>query len=476
MADQLTPLDATFLELEDADESAHMHIGGLLVFEPVGGGGAPPLDAVCEHLAGRIAALPRYTQRLSDRHTSGLHWPEWVHDERFDMSAHVRRAALPAPGGEDELMEWAGDYWSHRLDRRRPLWEIVVVEGLEGGRWAMCTKTHHCMVDGVGSVDAAHLLLDVSPEPSEPPRRGLPAPGRRPGWIARHAPDAVVHAAERAAKVALHPRQALHSARGLAEVLVRDELIAAPRSSLNVPIGTARRYRSVRVPVGELKAVKRELGGTLNDVVLAVVAGGMRRLLLERGEDPPPRGLRAMVPVNVRAGAEQLELGNRITSLFLHLPVAEPEPLQRYAAARAEAAAGKSGRAGDGAAALLDVTGQLPPVAHSLLARSMYASRLFNVTVTNVPGPQLSLYAFGARMLHADALVPLAAEHAVGVAVLSYDGELSFGLIADRDAVPDIDVLARGIAASIEELRLITQRDGGVQRMPEAAARATMGS
>ena len=204
----LSPLDATFLELEEADVTAHMHIGGVLVFDPLPGGGTPTLTRLRRHLERRLDALPRYRQRLSSRTTGGLHWPSWVPDERFDIAAHVTRAALPKPGGERELLAWAADFWSHRLDRGRPLWRIVLLEGLAGGRWALVTKTHHCLVDGVGSVDAGTVLLDAEPKPGRDaagaagasraraaqrraPLRRLagPADGRHRGGRRRRAPS-----------------------------------------------------------------------------------------------------------------------------------------------------------------------------------------------------------------------------------------------------------------------------------------------
>lgn len=458
MSEHLTPLDATFLELEEADESAHMHIGGLLVFDPLPGGGAPSLDAVRRHLDERLGALPRYWQRLSEARTGGLTWPSWIHDEHFELADHVHRAVLPPPGGEPELTEWVSEYWSHRVDRHRPLWDTVLVEGLEHDRWALCTKTHHCMVDGVGSIDVGHLLLDVDPSHPEPPRPQRATPRKPSPGIAGRVSGAVAKAARQGAGAALHPLRMLERSRALAELIVRDELIAAPRASLNVPIGTLRRYQSVHVPLEDLKAVKRALGGTVNDVALTVVAGGLRRLLTSRGEQLPAQGLRAMVPVNVRDTSEQLALGNRITSLFLHIPVAEADARRRYELVHGDAEGAKSGSQGIGAETLIELTGQMPPVVHSALARSLYASRLFNLTITNVPGPQLPLYALGARMVRVDALVPLAAEHCVGVAILSYAGDVSFGLIADRDTVPDLDVLAHGIRDSIAELRRVAAR------------------
>ena len=472
MSEQLSPLDATFLELEESDESAHMHIGGLLVFDPAVGRGPPTLPELCEQLEQRLPTLPRYADRLSAAHTGGLQWPAWEPDPGFDISAHVRRAALPAPGGDRELLEWVSDYWSHRIDRGRPLWEVVLLEGLPEGRWALVTKTHHCMIDGVGSVDASHLLLDPSPDatesrPAAPAPPGEPGERNGPGFWPVELVRGGVHAGAGVAKAGLdaarHPRhlaEAFQRSAALAELIVRDELIAAPASSLNGPIGTRRRFDMVEVPLEVLKDVKNALGGTVNDAVLAVTSGALRRLLLSRGEEPPSDGLRAMVPVNLRASGDELAAGNRITSLFTRLPVAEVDPLVRYRRAAGEAEALKSGSQALGGETLIDLAGHAPPVLHAFIARSLFATRLFNVTVTNVPGPQMPLYAFGARLVRIAPLVPLAADHALGVAVLSYDGRVTFGLNADFDSVPDLDVLREGIERSVAELTEMAEHAG----------------
>src|ERR1039457_638303 len=300
MNKHLTPLDATFLELEEADESAHMHIGAIMVFDPPPNGAPPPsCEELSRPLASRFEQLPRYGQRLSEQHTGGLSWPEWEDDPAFDMGRHVTRAAIPAPGGDQELQAWASGFFSQRLDRRRPLWEMVIVEGLAGGRWALASKTHHCMVDGVGSVDVGHLLLDPAPDaadgdpaPPPPPTQGgddPPSPsdasrtttGGRPsvpgplaslahGWAGLLPVDTILHAAQMGAHGVLHPREALGNARAALNMIVREELHAAPRTSLNGPIGTLRRFAVVRVPLADLKEIKRSLGGTINDIVLTV--------------------------------------------------------------------------------------------------------------------------------------------------------------------------------------------------------------
>ena len=253
----------------------------------------------------------------------------------------------------------------------------------------------------------------------------------------------------------------MRRSRALAEVLIRDELIAAPATSLNEPIGAARTLAVIEVPLDELKEIKRSLGGTVNDVVLAVTAGGLRRLFEHRDEALPRAGVRAMVPVNIRTAAERLALGNRITSLFVHLPVAEPDPQRRYELQLDEAERLKAGTQGMGSREIIDLAAHAPPVIHTFLARSLFATRLFNLTITNVPGPQMPLYAFGSRLRAVWPLVPLAAEHALGLAVLSYDGRVFFCLNAARDSVPDLDQVADGIAAAIAELTELAQPADG---------------
>ena len=493
MSKHLTALDATFLELEQADESAHMHIGGVLVFDSLPDGGPPSREQLCQHLLSRLGQLPRYRQRLSEPHTGGLSWPEWQDDPAFDIGRHLTRTALPAPGGYEELTEWASGFFSQRLDRHRPLWEMALVEGLADGRWALAHKTHHSMVDGVGSVDVGHLILDATPdaEPAAPSSDAEPAAASSPscasGASSSHTPssldanrststgghptapgllawmahagagllpvETIVHAAEMGAHGVLHPRDALRSARSALAMIVSEELHAAPRTSLNVPIGTRRRFDVVRVPLADLREIKSSLGGTVNDVVLTLTTSGLRALLASRGESLPAGGLRAMVPMNVRVASEHLALGNRISSLFLELPVAQADPVRRYHETVARSVSLKSaGQQAAGTTAVIAIAGLAPPVLHATIAQALYATRLFNVTITNVPGPKQTLYAFGAPLREVHPLVPLAAQHAVGVAALSYDGNVFFGVVADRDTVPDLEVLLSALGASVKEL------------------------
>ena len=455
MTQPLSALDATFLELEEADRTAHMHVGGVMVFDQLPEGGAPGLEALRDQLERRLAVLPRHFERLSRSTAGGLSWPHWERDEHFAIEAHVRRAALPAPGDDAELLDWAAEFYSVRLDRTRALWEMVVVEGLAGGRWALATKTHHCMVDGISAMDVGRVLLDAAPKPAEPP----PAePPRAPA--ARHhralgVAAAPLHALRTGAELALRPqlaKEAFDGARGLVELLVRDEIQAAPQTSLSVPLCEHRRLATQTVRLGDLRRIKAALGGTVNDVVLALVTGGLRRLLLARDEALPAAGLRAMVPVDIRSAGQHLALGNQVSSLFVWLPVGRADPLKRYEDVRDEARMRKAGHQAAGGRALVELGGLAPPLVHAVAARTVFATRLFNVTVTNVPGPQMPLYAMGARLRRIIPIVPLAAEHALAVAALSYDGDVCLCVNADRDAVPDVDELIGGMADELDAL------------------------
>jgi WS/DGAT/MGAT family acyltransferase len=434
-AAHLTALDSTFLELEQADPSAHMHIGAVLVFE---GADAPTVARLARRMARRIDRVPRFRHRLSQPTVTGLRRPRWVEDPRFQPAAHLRRAALPAPGGRAELLEWAGEFYSRRLDRRLPLWEMVIVEGLQDGRWALATKIHHCLVDGVGSVDIASLYEDgaharTSGHADEPLRMTL-AP------VVAGSIDAL-----------LHPRRTARRMEALVKLVVREEIAGAPHCSLNEPIGEHRRLGVVHTTLGDVRTIRRAFGGTVNDVVLTVVTTGMRDLLLARGEDPPEAPLRAMVPVNVRS-ADDGALGNRVSSRFVELPVSEPDLQRRHARIVSASAAAKGGHQDSGARTLLELAEHLPPALHGIFARSLFGTRLFNVTITNVPGPSRAPRLFGSTLSEVMPIVPLAAEHAVGVAVVSFAGGLTFGINADRDTVVDVEVLVRGIQRALTEL------------------------
>jgi WS/DGAT/MGAT family acyltransferase len=453
MSEQLSMLDTMFLELEQADDAAHMHIGAALVFDPPAGVPVPTIEELRADLGDRLGALPRFAQRLSDVHAGPLTWLTWEPAGPFDPGAHVRHATLPSPGDAAELRDWLGDFWSHRLDRHRPLWEMVLLDGLAGGAWALVTKTHHCLVDGVGSIDVAHLLLDAAAETA--PRAPVPLPAGEPADGGRFwaSPGLLLRGVRAGAGAARHPRRTLEQARAAAELVVREEVIPAPTTSLNRPLTGARRYAAVRFDLADLKAVRERRGGTINDVVLALCAGGVRRLLLARGETPPAGGVRAQVPVNVRASGHEHALGNELTSLFVELPVDEADPLIRYERLRLRAQAHKAGPERTGGRAIVGLADLGPPLAGGLVARAMFGTaRMFNLTVTNVPGPRERFYAFGSPLVDVLPLVPLFSGHTVGIAVVSYAGGIEFGLNADRVAVPDLDVLADGIRLSLGEL------------------------
>ncbi len=458
MGEQLSMLDTMFLELEQFDETAHMHIGAALIFDPLPGGGTPDITEFRDYVRGRVGILPRFAQQLSGRHAGPLRWLTWEPAKAFNLDAHVHRATLPAPGGEAELHEWLGDFWSHRLDRHRPLWEMTLLDGLEKGRWALATKTHHCLVDGVGSVDIGNALLDTSPEapPSHPqPLQGgeeeLGEQGTGRFWLS---PGLVLRGARAGVGAALHPRESLDRMRAAAELIVREEVIGAPQSSLNGPMSGTRLFATVRLDLADVKATKTRLGGTVNDVVLALCAGGLRHLLLSRGDALPESNLRAQVPVNIRSEDQEHALGNELTSLFVELPVTEADPIARYRRVVERAEQLKAGSQRAGGKTIVDLADMGPPLAGALLARSMFGgTRMFNLTITNVPASPQRLYAFGAPLVEILPLVPLFAGHTIGIAVVTYAGQMVFGLNADRMAAPDVEVLAEGIKRSFSELR-----------------------
>ena len=470
MADVLSALDETFLELEELDPGALMNIGAILVFDSLPEGGAPTLSELRASRLEQLGQLPRYMQRLSCTRTGRFARPCWEPAERFDIADHVYHAALPAPGGDRELFEWTGEFFSHPLDRTKPLWELVLIEGLEGGRWALASKIHHCLVDGVGSAGMMDVTMSRSRERAAPvveapwvAPKGEPSHHRvdpvvQTATAAAHAGSAVVHAA-------LHPRDALARSRSLASLLVREGLSGAARTSLNVPIGQGRRFALVRVPLVDLKEIGRRLGATVNDVALAACASGLRRLLIERDEQLPGRGVRAMVPVNVRDASDRSGLGNRVSSVFVELPVAEPLAAVRLRRIHEATSQLSASQAATGPTALLDLAELAPPVVvRAALARTAFSTRLFAITITNVPGPRETLYAFGAPLREVHPIVPLAAEHAVGIAIFSYDGLVTLGINADARSMHDLDVLVRGIEHGIDELRpAVNLQSGGVR-------------
>jgi WS/DGAT/MGAT family acyltransferase len=461
VSDRLSALDVSFLYLETP--TTPMHVGGVAIFAPPQSSEPFDYDALCDLVAHRIAAVPRYRQvvRWVPGHLAN---PVWVDDEDFDISYHVRRSALPRPGSADQLRELVGRVQSRQLDRNRPLWEIYLVEGLADGRFAIITKTHHAMVDGVSAVDVGALILDDSPAPPDDLPSDSWLPGPAPSGLSLVA-DAIVDNLRRPSQVVETLRTGVTDARATAEralgtaagvlATVRTSLRPAPASALNATVGEQRRYGMAATALDDYKRVRKAHGGTVNDVVLATVAGALRTWLLTRGESvTPATTVRAMVPVSVRTGEQTGTLGNRVSAIFVDLPVGEASPLVRLHRVSYAMKAHKDSGQSVGADALISLSGFAPPTIHAAAARlgARMTRRLFNVVVTNVPGPQFALYAAGAQMLECYPVVPLAKEQAVTVGLTSYNGGVYYGLNADRDAMPDVDVIALCIEESLGEL------------------------
>jgi WS/DGAT/MGAT family acyltransferase len=384
--------------------------------------------------------------------------PIWVDDIHFDIGYHVRLTALPRPGSRAQLLALTARVQSQLLDRARPLWELWFVEGLENGQVALLQKTHHAMVDGVSGVDVATVLLDLAPhvEVIDPP-----------AWIPQPEPTAAKLLADTLVERTTEPTEIARSVRGLARTPRRaaDEaaklaravrsLVAesplAPRTSLNVPVGRARRFTGVRIALDDVATIRREWGGTVNDVVLTVVAGALRRRLTARGEELP-EVMRVLCPVSLRDDSQRMELGNRVSALFVDVPIAEPDPFMRLAAISMNTRQLKAADQSSATAALLDLGEYVAPNLLGLAARLVQHQPFVNLVVTNVPGPDFPLYCLGARLLEAYPMVPLSRNLSLGVAILSYCGQLHVGLLAAAEAWPDLEELAADLEAAVVEL------------------------
>jgi len=453
--DRLSGLDSSFLHLER--DSAHMHVAACMVFE----GPPPSYGELLTHVQSRLHLVPRYRQRLAFV-PAGQGRPVWVDDPHFKLGFHVRHTALPRPGCEEELRRLAGRVFSQPLDRDRPLWELWLVEGLAGERFALLSKTHHALVDGISGVDIVTVLFDASPEP-------MPVAPPEQEWVARPLPSRAQLLADALLERATVPRELLYGAqaalrapRAIAERAVAAlagvgamawaGLRPAPPSPFNVRIGPHRRFTWVRADLGQFKAIKNALGGTLNDVVLAVVTGALGRYMRMHGHSTDGVELRAMVPVSVRADVERGALGNRVAAMWAPLPVGVLDPVARLRTLSEDMRAVKESGQAVGAGVLTTLSGFAPPTILSQAARLQARQRLFNLVVTNVPGPQRPLFVLGRELAAIYPMVPLAENTALGIAILSYNGQLNFGLIADFDALADLDALADELRAEIVEL------------------------
>jgi len=457
--ERVGPQDASFFYLETPN--VHQHVGGLQVLDPSSRpDGRLPFGDVVRLIQSRLHLIPRFRQRAV-RPPLPLALPVWLDDPAFDIAFHVRRAALPAPGGRTELQEFVQRVTSRPLDHTKPLWELYVIEGMQDGLAALLTKVHHAMIDGVAAMDIASVVFDTTPQPRTvrvPPWRPQPWPSTADLVMGAFRAE-ILHPLQTltdAARTAFDaPARAAHLAggvlSGIAETLGAG-LPASP-SPLNRPVGPNRRFAMTEAPLQEFKDIKNALGATVNDVVLAAVAGGLNRWLRERREPVRGRTLRAMVPVSVRLPEDPSGMGNRLSSLFVDLPVGSMGPKRRLALIREVTKNLKESRQVVGAEFLMNIGAWAPPTIHALAARLAARARFFNLVVSNVPGPQIPLYVAGARLLGAYPLMPLAGGTGLSVAVTSLAGTMAFGLVGDWDTIPDIDVLATGVADSIEELR-----------------------
>ena len=453
--DRLTAMDASFLHLEDA--SSHMHVASVMLFD----GDPPPYDELLDSIGRRLHLVPRYRQKLAFV-PFGQGRPRWVDDPHLNLRYHVRSTALPSPGSEDQLRNLAGRVFAQQLDRDKPLWEIWLVEGLADGGFAMLSKTHHALVDGISGVDIMTVLFDTSPEPAAPPD-----PGQR--WLPRPEPsraellgEALVERATVPGELARTVRAVFRGPRQVAEGVVNAAagvgamawagLNPAPDSAYNGDIGPHRRFTWVRAELDEVKAIKNELGGTVNDVVLSSVAGALGAHMRRRGQTTDGLELKAMVPVSVRTDTERGQLGNKVAAMMAPLPVWCQEPVARLDIVHEEMKHLKEGGQAVGAQVLTDLTRFAPTTVMAQASRLMARQRMFNLVVTNVPGPQFPLYLMGREATDPFPMVPLAKGQGLGIAIMSYNGKMNFGLVGDYDILHDIDELAEDLHDVLAEL------------------------
>jgi WS/DGAT/MGAT family acyltransferase len=460
----MTPLDASFLHIEDS--VTHMHIGSVSIME----GPPPGYDALRRMVESKLPMVRRYRQ-VARRVPFDLGRPVWVDDPYFNIEYHLRHTALPRPGRDTELRALVGRLMAQQLDRARPLWEMWIVEGLEDEQWAVVSKVHHCMVDGVSGSDLLGLILDIArqPEITEPPPwiPALPPTG----WeLAAEAMTDMLTSPFELARMARArtrvPRRALVQIADFASGLkaTAGTMRGSSSSSLNGPIGPHRRWSATSVPVADIKTVRQNLGGTFNDVVLAAITGGFRHLLETRGESTECP-LRSLVPVSVRQrdGRGRVvgdgTMANRVSAVFAELPIHIADPAGQLQAVSEQMSGLKESKQALAGEAMTSLTGFAPPILLSLAGRlgTKISQKTINTVTTNVPGPQIPLYAAGRRMLKVFPYVPLGIQMRLGVAIFSYDGVVSFGITGDYDSTADIDVLAEGIRSAMAELLELSQ-------------------
>ena len=471
--DRLTATDASFLAQEGP--VAHMHVGALLIFE----GPPPGYEDFCNQIRARLHLVPRYRQKLAVPPLETGR-PLWVDDPNFNLEYHVRHTALPAPGSEEQLRALAARVHSQRLDRSKPLWETWLVQGLEGNRFALISKTHHALIDGIAGVDLSTVLFDLAPVPKPLPHEGEP-------WVPQREPSAAQLAARgvkglirtpfeltgRALAAATRPTDTLEAAReaveGLGEV-VWAGLNPAPETPLNVPIGPHRRFVFVRNELADFKLVKDTFGGSVNDVVLTVVAGALRRWLRGRGVRTEGLELRALVPVSIRTEDQRHTGGNRLAAMRGPLPVYIEDPVARLRVVKQAMDGLKDSKQAVGAEVLAGVQNFAPPTILAQASRLNFSTRLFNLIVTNVPGPQVPLYLLGRELQDVFPVAFLPRDHALAVAIMSYDGGIDFGLLGDYDTMADLDELGTFLDESLGELVAAAKARGKAQPKKKRAA------
>jgi WS/DGAT/MGAT family acyltransferase len=445
---RLSALDDSFLAVENP--SAHMHVGWAAAFRGPEGGHAPRFDELRDHIASRLTRAPRFRQRIASV-PFGLNAPTWVDDERFDVDRHVLRS------NATRLRDLADACMSTQLRRDRPLWQVCIADRLEDGRIGLVGKVHHCMVDGIAAVELGSLLLDPSPDPP-PAESDRWQPSETPG-AARRLLGGVIDLVKEQSALATRPAKLLRSPGrigGLVEPVrrVRDALSESlrpsePREPVNQPITGARHLAWFSRPLEDLKRIGRPLGASVNDVLLAASAGGMRNFMRSHDRDPAP--LKTMVPVNVRDG-DASEFGNRISFVFVDLPCDEPDPLRRLQNVRLEMTERKEAGIPEGGDIAMAAVKYMPRPAQHVITRRIASPKTFNLTVSNIPGPREPMYMLGCRMEAAYPVVPIADEHAVSIGMTTIGDLACFGLYAASEMLPDSDELAAAMDASIDEL------------------------
>jgi diacylglycerol O-acyltransferase len=459
--DHLGLLDAEFVEVEDEDRHVSMAIASIAVFE----GPAPSYEEFVTAIADHLPLVPRYRQKLRTV-PFGLGVPVWVDDPAFDVYYHIRPIALPEPGGDAELDGLMALVMAQRLDRDRPLWEDWLVTGLAGHHWAVISKVHHCMVDGVSGTDLYRVMFDVAPpEAVTSVARPSPEPSAVE-LISRANLDLLLLPARNAwaaLRLLTHPKATLLTTSRAARAIWTVALTALPASpsSLSGPIGQPRRYTWVRVPLEEFRTIKRELGGTVNDVVLAAVTAGFRTLLISRGERPAEHTLPSLVPVSLRAPGQENLYDNRVSSMIIKLPVHLSEPTEQLSAIRKQVEASKAAGVPAAGQAVVSVASSLPyPIVSLNRFRYRIPQRQIVTVTTNVPGPRQPLYCLGRRLVEILPYVPLSSTVRIGVSILSYCDQITFGITGDYDTSPDIGVLAHGIENGVTGLLKVAQTTG----------------